>query len=181
MERNKRDLTTSDKIIADGHELFDKGENDFSFHCERTTREEDEEVIESKIRAFLDEKALQLKKLQTPLYEEFYNTINAADAAAILGTQYSEKVAKAPNFPPKSRSPHHVSSRRFFVVTSSSLASPGKRLPAAGASVGGRAENELLCDSQKKLSSPRWKFKRPLSSFTSSPGLLYINIASILV
>jgi hypothetical protein len=31
-------------------------------------------VTESKIRAFLDEKALELKRLQTPLYEELYET-----------------------------------------------------------------------------------------------------------
>lgn len=51
--------------------------NDFSFQCGRPQYDDDDEVTESKIRAFLDEKALELKKLQTPLYEEFYNTMNA--------------------------------------------------------------------------------------------------------
>jgi serine/threonine protein kinase len=37
-------------------------------------QQEEDEVIESKIRAFLDEKALELKRLQTPLYEELYET-----------------------------------------------------------------------------------------------------------
>lgn len=55
-----------------------KNEKDFSFQCGRPLYDDDEEVTESKIRAFLDEKALELKKLQTPLYEEFYNTMNAA-------------------------------------------------------------------------------------------------------
>jgi mitogen-activated protein kinase kinase kinase len=50
--------------------------------CEHSLRErgwslqqqEEDEVTESKIRAFLDEKALELKRLQTPLYEELYET-----------------------------------------------------------------------------------------------------------
>jgi len=50
-------------------------QNDFTFPCEGSC-EEDDEFTESKIKEFLDEKALDLKKLQTPLYE-FYNTVNA--------------------------------------------------------------------------------------------------------
>ncbi|RLN05527.1 uncharacterized protein C2845_PM13G12720 [Panicum miliaceum] len=50
-------------------------QNDFTFPCEGSC-EEDDEFTESKIKEFLDEKALDLKKLQTPLYE-FYNTANA--------------------------------------------------------------------------------------------------------
>ncbi|CAL5002061.1 unnamed protein product [Urochloa decumbens] len=50
-------------------------ENDFTLPCEGSC-EEDDEFTESKIKEFLDEKAIDLKKLQTPLYE-FYNTVNA--------------------------------------------------------------------------------------------------------
>ncbi|XP_066327136.1 mitogen-activated protein kinase kinase kinase NPK1-like [Miscanthus floridulus] len=50
-------------------------ENDFTFPCEGSC-EEDDEFTESKIKEFLEEKATDLKKLQTPLYE-FYNTVNA--------------------------------------------------------------------------------------------------------
>ncbi|PUZ51470.1 hypothetical protein GQ55_6G189800 [Panicum hallii var. hallii] len=50
-------------------------QNDFTFPCEGSC-EEDDEFTESKIKEFLDEKAMDLKKLQTPLYE-FYNTVNA--------------------------------------------------------------------------------------------------------
>ncbi|CAL5012551.1 unnamed protein product [Urochloa decumbens] len=50
-------------------------ENDFTLPCEGSC-EEDDEFTESKIKEFLDEKAMDLKKLQTPLYE-FYNTVNA--------------------------------------------------------------------------------------------------------
>jgi len=37
-------------------------------------QQEEDEVTESKIRAFLDEKALELKRRQTPLQEELYET-----------------------------------------------------------------------------------------------------------
>lgn len=37
-------------------------------------QQEEDEVTESKIRAFVDEKALDLKRLQTPLYEELHKT-----------------------------------------------------------------------------------------------------------
>ncbi|CAO2201855.1 unnamed protein product [Urochloa humidicola] len=53
----------------------EKSENDFTLPCEGSC-EEDDEFTESKIKEFLDEKAMDLKKLQTPLYE-FYNTVNA--------------------------------------------------------------------------------------------------------
>ncbi|KAJ6694307.1 hypothetical protein OIU85_005033 [Salix viminalis] len=45
-------------------------DQNISFSCEASLSEDDEELTESKIRAFLGEKALELKKLQTPLYEE---------------------------------------------------------------------------------------------------------------
>lgn len=59
------------------HDIAEKEVDDFSFQYDLTQYDDDDEVTESKIRAFLDEKALELKRLQTPLYEEFYNTINA--------------------------------------------------------------------------------------------------------
>ncbi|KAJ4745879.1 Mitogen-activated protein kinase kinase kinase NPK1 [Rhynchospora pubera] len=58
------------------------GTNEFSFPSDAAC-EDDDEVTEFKIRAFLDEKALDLKKLQTPLYEEFYNSLNASNAQVI--------------------------------------------------------------------------------------------------
>lgn len=63
MERNTMDLSTSDKVIVDGPELFDKGENGFSFQSGRSAKEDDEVVTESKIRAFLDEKVILLLML----------------------------------------------------------------------------------------------------------------------
>lgn len=59
------------------HDIAEKEADDFTFQYDLTQYDDDDEVTESKIKAFLDEKALELKRLQTPLYEEFYNTINA--------------------------------------------------------------------------------------------------------
>ncbi|KAI5083525.1 hypothetical protein GOP47_0003268 [Adiantum capillus-veneris] len=52
---------------------------EFSFQC--GSADEDEEVTESKIKAFLDEKALELKRLQTPLYMEYHSIQNVAALA----------------------------------------------------------------------------------------------------
>ncbi|EXC06580.1 hypothetical protein L484_002453 [Morus notabilis] len=51
---------------------------------------DDDEVTESKIKDFFDDKALELRKLQTPLYDEFYNSLNAA----IPSLNFSERQRK---------------------------------------------------------------------------------------
>ncbi|KAH7438302.1 hypothetical protein KP509_04G009300 [Ceratopteris richardii] len=55
-----------------------KYDADFSFKCSLPVDniEDEDEVTESKIQAFLDEKAMELKRLQTPLYLEFENIWN---------------------------------------------------------------------------------------------------------
>ncbi|KAK1291431.1 Mitogen-activated protein kinase kinase kinase NPK1 [Acorus calamus] len=86
------------------------GENDFTFPCGPAC-EDDDEVTESKIRAFLDEKALDLKKLQTPLYEEFYNTLNSSTPPLVAGNAREEKITTTAKLPPKSKlSPSRVTS-----------------------------------------------------------------------
>ncbi|XP_078180041.1 mitogen-activated protein kinase kinase kinase NPK1-like isoform X4 [Carex rostrata] len=78
-----RDLTADhDGVNRSTSKVDCSGANGFSFPSDAVC-EDDDEVIESKIRAFLDEKALDLKKLQTPLYEEFYNSLNASNAQVI--------------------------------------------------------------------------------------------------
>lgn len=102
--------------------------------------EDDEELTESKIRAFLDEKvlffecqstyccpgvlfqilihillvtyevilncqALELKKLQTPLYEEFYNSLNVVSSPSLIENRRDETPSNYLKLPPKSRSP----------------------------------------------------------------------------
>ncbi|KAJ1289544.1 hypothetical protein BS78_02G172600 [Paspalum vaginatum] len=78
-------------------------ENDFTFPVEGSC-EDDDVLTESKIKAFLEEKALDLKKLQTPLYEEFYNTVNAGSCQAADQTPKG-KVTFSPKLPPRGKSP----------------------------------------------------------------------------
>ncbi|XP_010928554.1 mitogen-activated protein kinase kinase kinase NPK1 [Elaeis guineensis] len=78
-----------------------EGENDFTFPCGQVC--EDDEVTETKIKAFLDEKALDLKKLQTPLYEEFYNTMNATSSHGVEST-CKETITNISRLPPKGKS-----------------------------------------------------------------------------
>ncbi|VVA90565.1 unnamed protein product [Arabis nemorensis] len=71
--------------------------------------EDDDELTESKIKAFLDEKAADLKKLQTPLYEEYYNSLITYSPSCMESTlSNSKREDTARGFlklPPKSRSP----------------------------------------------------------------------------
>ncbi|POO02238.1 Serine/threonine protein kinase [Trema orientale] len=110
--------------MADGSFGASVRESAFKFCSGPSAAEDDDEVTESKIRAFLDEKALDLKKLQTPLYEEFYNnTINAAGHP--VGIRDSENLPSFLNLPPKSKSPSRLSSRRFSaMVNTAKTASP---------------------------------------------------------
>ncbi|KAF5951009.1 hypothetical protein HYC85_013002 [Camellia sinensis] len=78
LEKSRTNLFAGQTINKAANSLEASGNNDFTFPSGPLVAEEDDEVTETKIRAFLDEKALDLKKLQTPLYEEFYNSLNAA-------------------------------------------------------------------------------------------------------
>ncbi|XP_050274180.1 mitogen-activated protein kinase kinase kinase ANP1-like isoform X2 [Quercus robur] len=89
---------------ADCSGVFGEGDKDFSFPCGPSLSEDDDELTESKIRAFLDEKAFELKKLQTPLYEEFYNSLAACSPSFTESTR-DETTPKYLKLPPKSRSP----------------------------------------------------------------------------
>ncbi|KDP40137.1 hypothetical protein JCGZ_02135 [Jatropha curcas] len=112
------------KDIAGSLVESDKPKYDFTFPCGPISAEDDEEVTESKIRAFLDEKAIDLKKLQTPLYEEFYNTLNATGPPN-AGRKNNENITNLPSLPPKSRSPKRLPSRRLSAVDAGNCASPG--------------------------------------------------------
>ncbi|XP_034923485.1 mitogen-activated protein kinase kinase kinase NPK1 isoform X3 [Populus alba] len=119
----------SNHEAIDIHEASGKGQNDFTFPCGLVVPEDEDEVTESKIIAFLDEKALDLKKLQTPLYEEFYNsTLNTMGAPTAVGTENSENPTHLPSLPPKSRSPKRLPSRRLSaIVDAPSIASPARQ------------------------------------------------------
>ncbi|XP_054805814.1 mitogen-activated protein kinase kinase kinase NPK1 [Prosopis cineraria] len=105
-------------------EASQKVENEFSFPSEPIGADDDEEVTESKIRAFLDEKALELKKLQTPLYEEFFSISNAAVPPMPVSIADSEVVSEMSNVTPKSRSPGQAS-RRYSVADGAHFARHG--------------------------------------------------------
>ncbi|XP_042515998.1 mitogen-activated protein kinase kinase kinase NPK1-like isoform X2 [Macadamia integrifolia] len=103
-----------------------KVDNDFSFPCGPSVSEDDDEIIESKIRAFLDEKALDLKKLQTPLYEEFYNTLNASGPLGLARSTNNENATNYLKLPPKSKSPSRApSGTPSSAVDAANTASPG--------------------------------------------------------
>ncbi|TKY51118.1 Mitogen-activated protein kinase kinase kinase NPK1 [Spatholobus suberectus] len=100
-----------------------KAENEFSFSSEPLGTEDDDEVTECKIRAFLDAKALELKKLQTPLYEEFFSISKTAIAPAPIAVAQSKVISDVSNVTSKGRSPIQAW-RRFSMVGRSNVASP---------------------------------------------------------
>ncbi|XP_010480210.1 PREDICTED: mitogen-activated protein kinase kinase kinase 2 [Camelina sativa] len=71
--------------------------------------EDENELTESKIKSFLDEKAADLKKLQTPLYEEFYNGLITCTASYMESNTSNNKREETHRgflkLPPKSKSP----------------------------------------------------------------------------
>ncbi len=81
-------------------------------------------MTESKIRAFLDEKALELKRLQTPLYEELHETsMRSSEIPASTGPPESfiaplnPAIAKQQTHSP-SKSPGSLSGRSIGIRSS---------------------------------------------------------------
>ncbi|GMH08410.1 hypothetical protein Nepgr_010250 [Nepenthes gracilis] len=129
------------------------GDSEFTFPSEPLA-DDDDEVTESKIRAFLDEKALDLKKLQTPLVE-FYNTLNASVVPNGFGAVDGDNVLSS--LPSKSKSPSRIPSRRLSAaVDAAKTASPGshtKRISDGGGgggsgSGGGSSSEQTLNETQ---------------------------------
>ncbi|KAI8566229.1 hypothetical protein RHMOL_Rhmol02G0023900 [Rhododendron molle] len=89
------------------------GDIDFTFPSGPSAAEDDDEVTESKIRAFLHEKVIDLKKLQSPLFEEFYNSLNAPSSPRTMGNENKENLTNNLTLPPKSRSPKQSPSKRL--------------------------------------------------------------------
>ncbi|KAG2694841.1 hypothetical protein I3843_08G159800 [Carya illinoinensis] len=106
LEQRGTNLDTDEQISepAGCSGVSGKGDKDFSFPCGQSLSVDDDELTESKIRAFLDEKALELKKLQTPLYEEFNNSLLTCSPSFVKST-CDEATPKYLKLPPKSRSP----------------------------------------------------------------------------
>nr|XP_043625031.1 mitogen-activated protein kinase kinase kinase NPK1-like [Erigeron canadensis] len=132
--------------------------------------EEEEELTEIKIRAFLDEKALDLKKMQTPLYEEFYNSLNGAISPA--GNANKENSSNNLNLPPKSKSPNRLFRKRLSsAVDVSYIGSPGNNSRRVSHISGVNDQNPRECrspqhgqlkqnvlDSQREAISPSASF-----------------------
>ncbi|KAJ8442742.1 hypothetical protein Cgig2_011012 [Carnegiea gigantea] len=103
-----------------------KAETEFSFPSEQLA-DDDDEVTESKIRAFLDEKALDLKKLQ----EEFYNTVNMASPKVVNG---DDALSNLPSKSPR-RAPSRRLSSAIDVSRTASPVSHAKPVPEKGSAI----------------------------------------------
>ncbi|KAK6117251.1 hypothetical protein DH2020_049016 [Rehmannia glutinosa] len=147
--------------VESGNRSFGSIEVDcgFTFPRGQSGPEDDDEVTESKIRAFLDEKALELMKLQTPLYE-FYNSLNIC-RPSFVGIGNKENVSINCNLPPKSRSPNKVGSRRLSTaIVAEYSSSPGRRVSNIG-NVNIRSSEdikELPLDYQQEPLTPSSRF-----------------------
>lgn len=135
-------------------------EDAFAFSGGQSAAEDDDELTESKIRAFLDEKAMDLKKLQSPLYEEFLNSMNVSSTPSPAGIGNKENFPSNVNLPPKSRSPKRFLSRRLSTATEGACA-PSPVTHSKRISIIGGLGNEAI----QELQSPRNnEFKDPLGS-----------------
>ena len=77
-------------------------------------------------RIYLLPQALELKKLQTPLYEEFYNSFIASCSPSLVEKARDENSPNYLKLPPKSRSPNRVpSGTPSAAVDGMNSASPG--------------------------------------------------------
>ncbi|KAL2487000.1 Mitogen-activated protein kinase kinase kinase 3 [Abeliophyllum distichum] len=112
-ETGTRLLTSQVLELGNGPQASGEDDGGFTFPSEPSAAEDDDEVTESKIKAFLDEKALDLKKLQEPLYEEFYNYLSVTSPPSPVRTVNKKNVSDDSNLPPKSRSPNGVANRRL--------------------------------------------------------------------
>ncbi|KFK38038.1 hypothetical protein AALP_AA3G062200 [Arabis alpina] len=93
-----------------------------TFAVSSSIAEDDYKATELKIKSFLDEKAQDLKKLQTPLLEEFHNAMNPGTRHGALGDTSSYNL---PNLPTISKSPKRLPSRRLSAI-SDAMPSPVK-------------------------------------------------------
>ncbi|KAK3027221.1 hypothetical protein RJ639_041639, partial [Escallonia herrerae] len=161
LDRSARNLITGQAAAKPGGipGAAGNGDEDFTFPNGPSAVEDDDEVTESKIRAFLDEKAVDLKKLQSPLYEEFYNSLNVSGPPSALETENKENVSTNMNLPPKSRSPSRMPSRRYSAaIDVTCIASPGA-LPKRSSNAGLKSDQTM-----QEVLSPQREWKDVLDS-----------------
>ncbi|KAH9755036.1 mitogen-activated protein kinase kinase kinase ANP1 [Citrus sinensis] len=157
----KPDSDESLKVPASRINASGEEDNGFSFPRGTPLSEDDDELTESKIKAFLDAKALELKKLQTPLYEEFYNSLNSACSPSFVESVCDETSPNYLKLPPKSRSPSRAPVGTSPVaVDAVSTESPGSN--------GNRASNIGVASniSAQENSSPQPESCSPSMSFS---------------
>ncbi|KAM3378175.1 mitogen-activated protein kinase kinase kinase ANP1 [Capsicum galapagoense] len=132
--------------------------------CGPSISEDEDELTESKIRDFLDEKALELKKLQTPLYEEFYNSLNPSYSPQLAEPTIDETAPNYLKLPPKSRSPSQgpigSPSTVIDTITSPSPGSSNKRTSCIGS-----GSNQDFDDNSPQ-SIERRQSNSPIASFS---------------
>ncbi|XP_073276744.1 mitogen-activated protein kinase kinase kinase NPK1-like isoform X2 [Primulina huaijiensis] len=149
----------SSQIAEPANRSLTSGVADYGFTFPGHSGAEDEdEVTESKIREFLDVKAIELTKLQTPLYE-FYKSLNVAGPPSPVGVGNKENVSNNYNLPPKSRSPSRLGSRRLSTaIDFECISSPGScsRHVSNVVDVNFQASQDVkeLLDSQRQPLSP---------------------------
>ncbi|KAL8026246.1 hypothetical protein ABFX02_14G015400 [Erythranthe guttata] len=148
--------------IGNGFNASGEVDFGFTFPREQPGAEDDDEVTEFKIRAFLDEKAFELKKLQTPLYN-FYNSSSVAGPPSPTDIPNKENVANFCNLPPKSRSPNtnRVGSKRLSTAMDSSSPGSCPRRLSNMSDVNFHASQEvqeLLPDSQRDALTESCRF-----------------------
>ncbi|KAJ6757203.1 ACTIVATED PROTEIN KINASE KINASE KINASE 3 MAPKKK3 MEKK3 putative-RELATED [Salix koriyanagi] len=146
-------------------------DQNISFSCEASLSEDDEELTESKIRAFLGEKALELKKLQTPLYEEFFNSLNASCSPSFGGSSRDETPPNYLKLPPKSKSPSRIPVGSPSTATDAvSTGSPGSNRRASNV---GNASDQASEDNSSPQSNDRKGLQVDDQPETSSPGMSF--------
>ncbi|CAI9102230.1 OLC1v1000469C1 [Oldenlandia corymbosa var. corymbosa] len=131
---------------VDGSPLPGVSNKDFSSSSPPSLFEDDDEVTESKIQAFLNEKVQELKRLETPLFEEFHNSFNPLCSPKLSEATRDETGPKILKLPPKSRSPSQTPSSAVKSAVDRSPGSSSKRMPHVGVQT---------CEDQQQNFSPQ--------------------------
>ncbi|PWA81071.1 Protein kinase, ATP binding site-containing protein [Artemisia annua] len=145
-----------------------------SFQFVPSLSEDDDELTESKIRAFLDDKALELKRLQTPLYEEFYNSVVPSCSMDNIDIPSNGSSPNYLKLPPKSKSPNRFPlGTPFKAPDAVSNGSPG-----SGSRRTSNVSGEENMHSPMDLSSPQFNDMNGAESQqeASSPGMDFSEV-----
>ncbi|KAL1188123.1 Mitogen-activated protein kinase kinase kinase 2 [Cardamine amara subsp. amara] len=131
-------------------------ETKISMDVDQPSYSEDEnELTESKIKSFLDEKAADLKKLQTPLYEEFYNGLITCTPSCMESNISNNKREDTPRgflkLPPKSRSPSRGQFGRSLSRATDAACCP--KSPESGSSSGVPNNINATSDAEQESNS----------------------------